>query len=99
MTKNKIYIAGKVTGLSRGQVEFYFNTAEEKLKTVFDEVVNPTKLITNPNEDWNTAMRQCIIALCDCSHIYMLKNYADSKGACLELDISTKLNIKIILDL
>jgi hypothetical protein len=94
--KNKIYIAGKVTGLPRTEQELHFNTAEAMLTAQGFTVVNPIKLITNQNEDWNTAMRQCIAALCDCSHLYLLKNYILSKGACLEYELATRLNIIII---
>jgi hypothetical protein len=41
-------------------------------------------------------MKEDIKALCGCDSVYLLRNYADSKGALLELAIATELKMSII---
>jgi hypothetical protein len=96
MTHNKVYIAGKVTGLAPLEVKRNFEAVEKQLTAQGYTCVNPTKLVTNINEPWELAMRTCIAALCDCSHIYLQPNWRASNGACLEYSIALKLKLIVI---
>ncbi len=98
MQNNKIYIAGKVTGLNYEDVKEEFNQAAEICASQGFEVVNPLTIINNKNEDWATAMRKCIKALCDCSHIFMISNWEESKGAKLENKIAREIGIICIYE-
>jgi len=93
MSKTKLYIAGKVTGLDRKQTLLKFERAELKLKQYY-RVVNPTRIVP-PGASWELAMRQCIIEMLDCQVVYMLNDWEDSDGAKVERDIATICGIEI----
>lgn len=91
----KIYISGKITGIEK-EAEAIFEEAENNLKLLGYEVVNPLKLNHNHDKSWHAYMKEDIKALCDCDHIFMLDNWLDSKGARIEFEIACKLDIKIV---
>ncbi len=96
--KKTIYIAGKVTGVPQVDREDKFQRAEDILTAYGWETVNPTKLVTNPYEDWATAMEICLSSLKKCSAIYMLPCSVDSPGAQLELQKAIEWNLDIYSD-
>jgi len=98
--KTSIYIAGKVTGLEPQEVSRKFQLAEDMLKKQdWPIVVNPIKLINNPNEEWHCAMEKCLEALKDCQAIYMLPCSVHSPGAQLELQYAMDNNLLIYYEL
>ncbi|SFO05021.1 protein of unknown function [Paenimyroides ummariense] len=94
--KQKIYIAGKVTGLERTVVENNFNTLKEYFTQKGFEVVSPIDIVTDPATEWKAAMKICIAALMDCDFIYPMKNSRNSKGAMLEITIAKAFGITFI---
>jgi hypothetical protein len=96
-SKQKIYISGKISGIE-AEAEKLFAQAEELLISQGYEVVNPFKLEHNHDKSWISYMRVCIIALCSCDCIYILKNHSTSKGALIEIDIAIKLGLDIKLE-
>lgn len=94
--KQKIYIAGKVTGLERSVVEKNFDTLKEYFIQKGFRVVSPIDIVTDPATEWKAAMKICIAALMDCDVVYMMNNSQWSKGACLELSIAKAFGITII---
>jgi len=90
----KFYIAGKITGLKNYKDNF--NKAEEKLKDAGHLCMNPS--ILPEGFPWEIYMPICysMIDACDC--IYMLKNWADSRGAKLELEYAKGNNKQIIYE-
>ena len=97
MPKHKIYLSGKITGMET-EAKYVFAAAEEKLKKEYPDskIINPMKLDHSQHDkSWEAYMKVCIIALCQCDMIAMLPNWQDSKGATLELDLATQLNIYI----
>lgn len=93
----KIYISGKITGIEN-EAEKLFQIAEDHCLEIGYEVVNPLKLNHNHDKSWEAFMREDVKALCDCDHMYLLKNWADSKGATIEKQIAEYLKIKIIYE-
>ena len=98
----KIYISGKISGTSDYIQRFH--NAELKLKEKYPdaEIVNPVvlsqeleKKIKHPS--WLEYMRNCVPVLYTCSHIYMLPDWLDSKGAKYEHQTAVSMGI-IILD-
>lgn len=89
-----IYIAGKVTGLPYDEVLAKFNLAETILAKNW-QVVNPIKVVNNPQEEWHAAMEKCLAALDQCEAIYMLPCSVDSPGAKIELQYALE-NKKLI---
>lgn len=96
MKKKKIYIAGKVTGLPRGQVVELFSRAERKLSQEGWEVMNPLKIV-DEKSNWQDAMRLCVMALMECDAIVLLPSWSDSKGARLEYHIAKEMGIEIVI--
>lgn len=91
----KMYISGKITGIE-AEAETLFAEAEKFLLKKNFEPLNPMKLPHNHDKSWKSYMKECIIALCKCDGIYMLKNWQDSHGAILEHTIAKGLNMPIM---
>lgn len=90
MTK-KIYISGYISGggklLSNTELEYCrakFQKAEDRLRLLGWEPVNPMKVVTEENPDYITALRTVVAAQADCSAVYFLDDWSYSKGALAE---------------
>jgi hypothetical protein len=79
----KIYISGKVSGIESEALQL-FAKADRELKVKGYETINPMALPHGHDKSWHSYMKEDIKALCDCDAIYMLSNWADSKGAIIE---------------
>lgn len=97
-TTKTVYISGKITGME-SDAEIIFSKAEEFLKKEYKEVVNPMRLNHDHDKRWESYMKVCIKALCDCDVIYLLINYSQSKGALMELAVAKDLGLEIIYGL
>jgi len=98
MNKQKIYISGKITGLSPEQVSKKFEAAEVHLTINGFDPINPVKLehSGNTSHSWDKYMRTDLKALLDCDTIYMLPCWRNSNGAKVELQLAISLNYNII---
>jgi nucleoside 2-deoxyribosyltransferase len=90
----RIYIAGPMTGIPEYNYPA-FNELAEHLREAGWDVVNPAELCTH-QMTWAQCMRADIKALVDCTHIYMLDGWRQSKGAKLEHAIATALGMTVI---
>lgn len=97
MNKENIYISGKITGMEQEAKELFGKT-ELLLNDDKVEVINPMSLPHNHDKTWNSYMKDCIKALCECDSIYMLHNYMDSEGALLELYIAKRIGLKVYFE-
>jgi len=93
----KVYISGKITGIE-SDAEIMFSKAEEILKKDYQAVINPMKLNHEHDKSWESYMRVCIKALCDCDVVFALTNHLDSRGARVELEIAKYLGLEIIYE-
>lgn len=100
MSKERIYISGKITGLDLGEAERNFSKAkEELLKSCDCEVVNPMEEIPyEKGKTWQEYMIDDIKLLFGCTSIFMLKNWHESKGARIECDIAKGMGINIMFE-
>lgn len=98
----KVFISGKITGEPID--ECYYKFAEacghimglEKEDQII-EIVNPLWLKgIHFGISHKEAMEICLEALKDCSHIYMLKDWKESKDAMIEHQFAMDNGIKII---
>jgi hypothetical protein len=96
VTKKKVYISGKITGLSEDEAMRVFAEAEGILQAEGYATVNPTTLPHNHDKSWQSYMRVDIRALCDCDAIYMLPNWEQSKGAVIEHRIAIELGLEVM---
>lgn len=94
----KIYISGKITGLQEEEAEALFSAAEKYLAEKGYDVVNPLKIKHDHDLSWVNYMKQDIKALCDCSAIFMLNNWEDSKGAKIEKQLAEDLQMQILYE-
>lgn len=92
--KPKVYISGKISGLSEKVYKNNFNSAELYLTGLGYDAVNPVSEVTIPNGTWEDYMRRDIKLLCDCDYIYLIEGWEDSDGASLEKLIADNLGIK-----
>lgn len=90
---NKVYISGKITGLSEQVFKKKFSDAENDLKLLGYTPVNPAKIGIISGFEWEDYMRECLKLLCDCDFIYCLPDSGDSRGSVLEQQIAVTLKI------
>lgn len=97
--KPKVYISGKISGLSEKVYKNNFNSAELYLTGLGYDAVNPISDGLIPNGTWEDYMRRDIKLLCDCDYIYLIEGWEDSDGASLEKLIADNLGIKeLVID-
>ena len=94
--RNRVYIAGKVTGLSRITVYYNFEEEEKLLINSGYNILNPVKKCKS-NWSYFRCMVVCIFYLIFyCNKISLLSNWQDSKGAKIEYKIAKFLNYDVI---
>ncbi len=91
----KIYVSGKISNLPKPEYESRFRVAEQHLKAMGYEVVNPLDLHETSAKTWDDFMITDILHLFKCDGIYMLNNWKDSKGARIEHAIAIECSKKI----
>jgi hypothetical protein len=89
---NKIYIAGKMTGLKN--YKKVFDEAEVLLTGMGCTCMNPSVL--KEGFHWKDYMHICFAMIDVCDTVYMLSNWKDSLGATLEHDHAKEKGKKII---
>ena len=89
MLKNKTYISGKITGLSK--------KGSDEASLFSKEVINIYEVVPyDKSKSWKDYMIEDMNYLLDCDAIYMLSNWGDSKGARIERAIAIELGIEVI---
>lgn len=96
MSKKKIYIAGKVTGLAQQEVVDKFADVQINLERCGFKVINPIEVVRDFNMPWNEAMKLCIKALLDCDAVYLMDCHTQSVGAMIEMQLATNLKIPCV---
>lgn len=91
----RVYISGKISGIEY-EAPLLFGAAENELQAQGFDTVNPLTLNHAHDKSWHSYMKEDIKALCDCDTIYMLSNWADSKGAIIEHTIAMYLGLNVI---
>ena len=92
----KIYISGKITGNANYTEEFA--KAEKILKEKFPgaTIINPADVSLPSMCDWYDYMTICLRLLSKATHIYMLDNWVQSRGACTEHLYALANDIKVL---
>ena len=86
----KIYISGRISGLSLPEVKNRFQEAQDFLEGLGLEVINPTKNGLTESHTWEQHMVRDIELLLECEAIYMFDGWQDSVGASIEYDIAIR---------
>lgn len=96
MKTPKIYIAGKITGLSEPVYTAKFKEAKEQVTERGFEAVSPVDLPHDHDRTWESYMREDLRALLSCVAVYALDNWILSKGATVEVQLAQKVGIPVI---
>jgi len=82
----KIYISGKISGLSEKEYKYNFFECQDIINHKFGcEWINPLDIHPFLGvKSWFCYMVSDLLALRKCTHIALQKNWVDSKGACVE---------------
>jgi hypothetical protein len=91
----KIYIAGKITGMETKAFKLFQDTEKKCIYEGY-EVVNPMKLNHDHDKKWISYMRECYKEMSTCTHIYLLPNWKDSKGATDEVIHAIQLGLTFV---
>lgn len=94
--KTKVYISGKITGLSEKVYKNNFNSAESYLSGLGYDVINPVSYTPIENGTWEDYMKRDLKLLLGCDYIYLLEGWQDSDGASLEYTVAKTLGIKVL---
>jgi len=91
-----IYISGKISGEDLQESRAKFKEAEDQLKKEGHSTVNPMEMIeVEEHKTWEDYMREAIYLQMACAEIFMLKDWADSRGAKIEHSLAKTLKYKI----
>lgn len=95
----KVYISGKITGLSVEEITSKFHNAEVTLSALGVECINPfTAVPYVKGKTWEEYMVDDFRLLLQCDTIYLLDNWQDSKGAKVELAVAKELGLNILYE-
>lgn len=89
----KIYISGKISGLSEEECYNNFEGAITKLRRVNLFGVSPFQ--GDEGKTWKEYMKKGIQVMMNCDGILMLSNWRDSKGANIERNLALQLGIRV----
>lgn len=104
MNNRKIYLSGKITGLSFTEAYEAFGEAKEKLKKEGWQPVSPIEIGTDApagasdDEVYKAHLKADIVELTKCEAIYMMASWQSSEGATLEHDIAKSIGLRIIYE-
>lgn len=93
---NKCYITGKITGLDPITYKLNFQDAEKEVWKLGMIPCSPLNLPHNHGCTWSEYMREDLIAMLGCTHVYALSNWRESKGATIEMNLALTLGLNII---
>jgi len=89
------YIAGKITGLPKGDVKDKFNMMASQLTGLGYHVVKPVA-VYDDSQTWDDAVRSDIKKMLECDEVHLLPDWQESRGAQLERDIALRLGMQVV---
>lgn len=95
-TKEKCYIAGKITGLPEAEYRANFEIAKKILVEMGYEPISPLDLPHNHGHSWAEYLREDIAALVECQKLFAMMDWPDSRGATIEVGLATALGLAMI---
>lgn len=96
MTKPKIYVAGKIGGLSEQQYTELFKRGAAEAEALGYEAITPLDFPHDHDKSWQSYMKEDVTEMLKCDAVYALNNWRHSPGATIEIDIALKLGLNII---
>ena len=95
--KMKIYISGKISDLDRGKTIAKFQNAKKRLNVLgYYHISNPMEFCKYKDDKmWENYIVECVAELITCDAIFMLSDWAQSRGARIEYAIAKELEFTI----
>ena len=94
----KIYISGKISDTNLTETRKRFAAVAKAMKRLGVEPVNPLENGLSEQDTWEAHIVKDIATLLQCKAIYMLQGWQESKGACIEHYIATKIRMPIMYE-
>lgn len=94
--KEKCYIAGKIGDLPEETYKANFEQAKMEVRSMGFDPVSPVDLPHNHGRTWSEYMREDLIAMLECKHVYALRNWRNSPGATIEINTALSVGINIL---
>lgn len=91
----KVYISGQITGIET-EAPALFEKAENELRELGHEPINPMKLPHQHDKSWESYMKEDLAAMMQCEAIYLLPNWYKSTGAKIENALAYSLKMKTL---
>lgn len=94
----KVYISGQISGLEYEEARARFYKAEDFLKGLGVDTVNPMDNGLPEESTWIQHLCKDLELLHDCSHIYMIDGWQLSRGACIEYDFAIRTGKTVLFE-
>ena len=101
MSKLKVYISGKISGLEEKEAELNFAKAEKLLKEKGFDTINPKVIcahLDGKGTPWEDYMAVCLSHMPYCQAIYMQKNWGSSTGGRVEYAVAQSMGMRIMFE-
>ena len=98
MSEVRIYISGAIEHHDVSERKTAFSDAQRALEGKGFEPINPFNNGLPETAHWRQHMRADIKLLLECSYIYMLRGWEQSKGAKLEFDVATSCGLTVVYE-
>lgn len=96
LNRMRIYISGKISGLPADEVEAKFAQAAAQIRAFGHEAVSPLDNGLHIDEQWEKHIAADIALLMGCNAIYLLGDWAESKGARIEAYIAQECGLRFV---
>lgn len=92
----RVYISGKISGLALEDAKRNFREASDFLRRLGFEPINPFDNGLPDDATWIKHLCRDLEMLHDCHCIYMLDNWRESTGACIEYDFAVRTKKRVL---
>ena len=90
----RLYLAGPMTGLPESNYTA-FHAEAARLRAAGFDVANPAENDCGQDPEWSDWMRSGIRLLLTCDEVATLDGWWNSRGAVLEVDLATRLGMRV----
>lgn len=94
----RVFISGKISGLSRDEAVKRFSDAETLLQQMDFDTVNPINSGLDSESTWFNHMNESIRLLGGCDAIFMLSNWRESRGAKIEHNFAVGAGLAVMFE-
>ena len=92
----KCYIAGKIGDFPEKEFKQNFEKAKKEVILLGFEPISPVDLPHEHGKSWCEYIREDLKAMLDCHSVYALRNWRQSPGATVEINLALSVGLNII---